>query len=197
VDRAGRDRRIRETLELVGLPAAVLGAKPLQLSGGQRQRLAFARAVVIPPPLLLADEPTSALDTSLAAVVLNLVGTLRRELRMAVLFVTHDIAAARVVADRIAVMYLGRIVEEGPAAEVTARPAHPYTTALIAAVPAVGKRLDTVPGEPASPIHPPAGCPYHPRCSLRTTGCDEHIPPLVPSAADPGRRVACIRVEAA
>jgi peptide/nickel transport system ATP-binding protein len=196
VGRAAREARVRETLELVGLPVSLLHAKPQRLSGGQRQRLAFARAVVIPPPLLLADEPTSALDVSLAAVVLNLVGSLRRELAMAVLFVTHDIAAARMVADRIAVMYLGRIVEQGPAAEVTSRPMHPYTEALVGAVPVLGRRSPRVLGEPASPVNPPAGCAYHPRCPVRIAGCDEAVPGLRPAAADPRRLVACVHAEA-
>ena len=111
-----------------------------QLSGGQRQRVALARATVVPPEILLCDEPTSALDVSLAATVLNLLGRLRRQLGMALLFVTHDLAAARIVADRIAVMYLGRIVEEGPAEAVAADPSHPYTRALLAAVPGGGDR---------------------------------------------------------
>src|SRR4029079_2774996 len=113
-------------------------ANPLELSGGQRQRVALARATVVPPEVLLCDEPTSALDVSLAGTVLNLLGRLRRELGMAILFVTHDLSAARVVADRIAVMSLGRIVEIGPAEEVAVHPTHPYTKALLAAVPGVG-----------------------------------------------------------
>lgn len=193
VGRADRERRVRDTFDLVGLPASVRHATPRQLSGGQRQRLAFARAVVIPPPLLLADEPTSALDTSLAAVVLNLVGALRRELGMAVLFVTHDVAAARLVADRIAVMYLGRIVEEGPADAITTDPRHPYTEALIAAVPVVGRGHVPVLGEPASPMNPPSGCAYHPRCPLRVAACEAGVPEL---AVHAGRRVACVRAEA-
>jgi peptide/nickel transport system ATP-binding protein len=195
--RSQRAGRIRETLELVGLPVSLLPSKPLELSGGQRQRLAFARAVVVPPPVLLADEPTSALDVSLAATVLNLIGTLRRELQMAVLFVTHDIAAARVVADRIAVMYLGRIVEEGPAEQVTGRPEHPYTQALVAAVPSLGGSRAPVIGDPASPLNPPTGCSYHPRCAVRIDRCSVDRPPLLPMAARPGVCVACVHAESA
>ena len=114
-------------------------AKAASLSGGQRQRVALARATVVPPEVLLCDEPTSALDVSLAGTVLNLLGRLRRELGMAILFVTHDLAAARVVADRIAVMYLGRIVEIGDAEQVAHDPQHPYTKALLAAVPGAGR----------------------------------------------------------
>jgi peptide/nickel transport system ATP-binding protein len=132
---AARHERVLEALAHVGLPAEVLSARASQLSGGQRQRVALARATVVPPEILLCDEPTSALDVSLAAVVINLIARLRRELGMAVLFVTHDLSVARVVADRIAVMYLGRIVELGEAEEVVAQPRHSYTKALVRAVP--------------------------------------------------------------
>lgn len=135
---AERTTKIRETLELVGLSPDLLGRTPTQLSGGQRQRLAFARAVVIPPPVLLADEPTSSLDISLAALVLNLIGTLRRTLDMAVLFVTHDMAAGRFVSDRTAVMKDGVIVEAGESDEVTHHPSDPYTQSLLSAIPTIG-----------------------------------------------------------
>ena len=151
LDRRTRAQRMAEALQLVGLPPEVASVQPGQLSGGQRQRAALARATVVPPEVLLCDEPTSALDVSLAAAILNLIGRLRRELGMAVLFVTHDLAAARIVADRIAVMYLGRIVECGAAEEVSDRPAHPYTAALLAAVPGIGNERIRLTGEPASP----------------------------------------------
>jgi peptide/nickel transport system ATP-binding protein len=137
VARHERPVRIREALEAVGLGPEVLGRRPHQLSGGQRQRVALARAVVVPPPLLVCDEPISALDVSLAATVLNLLGRLRSALGMALLFVTHDLAAARYVADRVAVMHEGRIVEECPAEEVFVAPGHEQTRALMAAVPMV------------------------------------------------------------
>ena len=166
-----RRRRVDDALRLVGLPLEAAKAKPSQLSGGQRQRVALARATVVPPEVLLCDEPTSALDVSLAATVLNLLGRLRRELGMAVLFVTHDLAAARIVADRIAVMYLGRIVEIGSATQVTARPVHPYTRALLAAVPGQQTRRAKLQGEPASPLRPPPGCEFHPRCPEAEQRC--------------------------
>ena len=122
----------------VGLPETVADARAGELSGGQRQRVALARATVVPPKVLLCDEPTSALDVSLAATVLNLIQQLRRELGMAVVFVTHDLSVARVIADRIAVMYLGRIVEIGEAEAIIRHPKHPYTKALLAAVPDFG-----------------------------------------------------------
>jgi peptide/nickel transport system ATP-binding protein len=192
---ADRSARIDEALGLVGLPLSTRRAKPGQLSGGQRQRLAFARAIAIPPSVLLADEPTSALDVSLAAMVLNLVGTLRRQLDMAVLFVTHDIAAARLVADRIAVMYLGRVVEQGPADQVAENPVHPYTQALLAAVPSLGEARPAAEGEPASPLNPPAGCPYHPRCPVRIESCATDRPPLAALRSDERRTVACVHAE--
>jgi peptide/nickel transport system ATP-binding protein len=206
----------------VGLPVEVASARAAQLSGGQRQRVALARATVITPEVLLCDEPTSALDVSLAAGVLNLIGRLRRELGMAVLFVTHDLSVARVVADRIAVMYLGRIVELGQAAEVVARPRHPYTKALVSAVPELGAPLVAAQplaaqplaaqpfaiqpfaiqpfaaqGEPASALDPPPGCAFHPRCPIAEPACADPalIPRLVRLPGDPPHTVACIRSE--
>jgi peptide/nickel transport system ATP-binding protein len=194
---AGRRRRVTDALAHVGLPAEVASAKAAQLSGGQRQRVALARATVITPEVLLCDEPTSALDVSLAAGVLNLIGRLRRELGMAVLFVTHDLSVARVVADRIAVMYLGRVVELGDAAEVVARPRHPYTKALVSAVPELGAPLAAAPGESASPLDPPPGCAFHPRCPIAEPACADPalIPRLVRLPGDTPHTVACIRSE--
>jgi peptide/nickel transport system ATP-binding protein len=190
LNRGQRDRRVAESLGLVGLPEEVARAKPAHLSGGQRQRVALARSTVVPPEVLLCDEPTSALDVSLAATVLNLIGRLRRELGMAVLFVTHDLAAARMVADRIAIMYLGRIVELGPADQICAEPVHPYTRALLATVPDLGGPRELLPGEPANPMNPPSGCSFHPRCSLAATSCTIDPPELEPIGAGP-RVVAC------
>jgi peptide/nickel transport system ATP-binding protein len=177
-------------------------ARAGELSGGQRQRVALARAVVVPPEVLLCDEPTSALDVSLAATVLNLVQSLRHELGMAVLFVTHDLSVARIVADRIAVMYLGRIVEIGDAEELIRMPKHPYTKALLTAVPDFGVTPVPLKGEPASPLSPPSGCAFHPRCPLAVPGCADpgldvplerlrHGAATITDSAD--RRVACIR----
>jgi peptide/nickel transport system ATP-binding protein len=132
---AAVDEQIEQTFRLVGLPDGVLHARPRQLSGGQAQRVAIARAVVVPPTVLLADEPTSALDVSLAAMVLNLLGELRRQLNLSMVFVTHDLAVARLVADRIVVMQRGKIVEQGTADQVIAAPQHPYTKELVASVP--------------------------------------------------------------
>jgi peptide/nickel transport system ATP-binding protein len=189
--KAERRGLVDDALRCVGLPVEVAQAKASQLSGGQRQRVALARATVVPPPVLLCDEPTSALDVSLAATVLNLLGRLRRELGIAMLFVTHDLGAARVVADRIAVMYLGRIVEVGPAHEVATEPKHPYTRALLSAVPGetaiVRQKLE---GEPASALDPPTGCAFHPRCAMAVAACAE-IEPILTHLDGSERRVAC------
>jgi peptide/nickel transport system ATP-binding protein len=189
--RAARNGRVREALQLVGLPPEVADSKPLQLSGGQRQRAALARATVVVPDVLLCDEPTSALDVSLAATVLNLIGQLRRDLGVAVIFVTHDLAAARVVADRIAVMYLGRIVECGESDEICSAPAHPYTQALLAAVPDLARRKVELKGEPASALDPPSGCEFHPRCPMALPSCTTVEAPLVPMGGATRREVAC------
>ncbi|CAN5792527.1 ABC transporter ATP-binding protein [soil metagenome] len=191
--KAERAERVAEILQRVGLPAAVAGAKPHQLSGGQRQRVAIARAIVVPPRVLLCDEPTSALDVSLAATVLNLLGRLRRELGMAMVFVTHDLAAARIVADRVAVMYLGRIVEDAPVEDLVAHPAHPYTRALLASVPGTASLAEALGGDPASPVRPPTGCGFHPRCSHATATCD-HREPLMIRTAD-RHQVDCVLAE--
>jgi len=188
--RSARAARVRDTLALVGLPEEVAGAKAAQLSGGQRQRVALARATIVPPEVLLCDEPTSALDVSLAATVLNLLGRIRRELGIAMLFVTHDLGAARVIADRIAVMYLGRIVEVGPSEEISAAPVHPYTRSLLGAVPGAGTLRSPLEGEPASPLHPPSGCAFHPRCPVAVETCSISEVSLVQIGT---RSVACLR----
>ena len=171
MSRAERRDAVADVLTRVGLPADVAKSRAGQLSGGQRQRVSLARATVVPPSVLLCDEPTSALDVSLAASVLNLIGDLRRSLDMSVVFVTHDLSVARVVADRIAVMYLGRIVEIGPAERIIADPSHPYTQALVASIPDLGHQTRALPGEPASPLSPPSGCSFHPRCEIAVDAC--------------------------
>jgi len=194
--RGERGARVEQALRQVGLPPDVAKVKAGSLSGGQRQRVAFARATIVPPKLLLCDEPTSALDASLAGAVLNLLQVLRRDLGMAVMFVTHDLAAARFVADRIAVMYLGEIVEVGTAEDVVNAPQHPYTKALLKAVPTPGQAPARLAGEPASPLAVPTGCSFHPRCAERVARCSTDAPALM-SIDGTSRLCACLLTNAA
>jgi peptide/nickel transport system ATP-binding protein len=195
--RAKRHEAVVEVLDRVGLPADVARSRAGQLSGGQRQRVSLARATVVPPEVLLCDEPTSALDVSLAASVLNLIGDLRRSLDMSVVFVTHDLSVARVVADRIAVMYLGRIVEVGPADKVINSPAHPYTRALVDSIPDLGRESRPLAGEPASPLSPPTGCAFHPRCPIAIDTCgDDQLDVRLEGTPGHPHQVACIERKA-
>lgn len=190
--RAERRERVALTLRQVGLPPDVAAVKASSLSGGQRQRVAMARAIIHPPTLLLCDEPTSALDASLAASVLNLLQTLRRELGMAMVFVTHDLAAARFISDRIAVMYLGQIVELAPTEQLIGDPQHPYTKALLASVPRPGAQPVRLPGEPASAMAIPSGCAFHPRCPERIDRCAEESPKLISIDGTSRHLVSCL-----
>ncbi|MDT5401162.1 MAG: peptide/nickel transport system ATP-binding protein ddpF [Mycobacterium sp.] len=193
MSRAQRRDTVADALGRVGLPADLAKSRAGQLSGGQRQRVSLARATVVPPSVLLCDEPTSALDVSLAASVLNLIGDLRRTLDMSVVFVTHDLSVARVVADRIAVMYLGRIVELGPSEQVIAAPTHPYTEALVDSIPDLGRESRVLPGEPASPLSPPTGCAFHPRCAISVDTCSGHeLDVRLEGVPGNPHRVACI-----
>ena len=193
MSRSQRQDAVAEVLERVGLPLDIAKARAGQLSGGQRQRVSLARATVVPPSVLLCDEPTSALDVSLAASVLNLIGDLRRTLDMSVVFVTHDLSVARVVADRIAVMYLGRIVEIGAADDVINDPVHPYTRALVDSIPNLGRESRVLPGEPASPLSPPTGCSFHPRCPIAIDTCsDGQLDVRLEGAPGSPHQIACI-----
>ncbi|WP_167102894.1 ABC transporter ATP-binding protein [Mycobacterium sp. DL592] len=191
-NRTDRPARVDEVLRQVGLPPDVAAVKASSLSGGQRQRVALARAIIVPPRLLLCDEPTSALDASLAASVLNLLQDLRRELGMSVMFVTHDLAAARFISDRIAVMYLGQIVELAPTEELINSPKHPYTKALLAAVPSPGAAPVRLSGEPASPLAVPTGCAFHPRCPERVDRCTVQSPQLLSIDATSRQLASCL-----
>lgn len=182
VHRRGDDRarinRVAELLDLVGLPAHAAQALPGQLSGGQRQRVAVARALALEPELIVADEPTSALDISVRAQVLNLLVDLRSQLNLGVVLISHDIQTVRYLADRLAVLYLGRIVEEGPAAEVAERPAHPYTQALLSATPSLLNDTERIVlhGPVPSATHPPSGCPFRTRCWKADQRCAAEFP---------------------
>ena len=196
-DRRSRREKVVRILEAVGLSAGDSGRYPHELSGGQRQRIAIARAVVLRPALVLADEPVSALDVSLQAQILNLIAALRRELDLALLFVSHDLDVVGYLCDRIVVMYLGRIVEIGPAAEVLGSPRHPYTRDLVASSPVADPARPiqsfAPAGEPPNPASPPAGCRYHPRCEHATGICRSESPELRDFGA--GRRVSCHHAE--
>ncbi|WP_157245085.1 ABC transporter ATP-binding protein [Nonomuraea typhae] len=192
--RAERREMVLDALERAGLaPASAFAERfPHELSGGQRQRAAIAAAIVLGPDLLIADEPVSMLDVSVRAGVLALFDELRAA-GLGILMITHDLSTTARHADRIAVMYLGRIVEEGPAAEVIANPVHPYTRALVAAVPRAGQErrpIPILPGEPADPSAVPAGCRFHPRCPIAQEDCKRHDPGLTP-VASAHHRAAC------
>jgi oligopeptide/dipeptide ABC transporter ATP-binding protein len=191
--RAARDEETDRLLELVGFPITMRDRLPGQLSGGGRQRVSIARALAVRPKLIVADEPVSALDVSVQAQVLNLFERLRDELGLAYVFITHDLAVVKRLADRIAVMYLGRIVEEGPAEAIIADPKHPYTRALLDAAPDLDARrasaAPSLPGDMPNPIEPPSGCVFHPRCPAAMDVCGLQVP--VVTLPDPGRSVAC------
>ncbi|WP_446215109.1 ABC transporter ATP-binding protein [Micromonospora sp. IBHARD004] len=189
-----RERRVGELLEMVGLGAAFAARYPHELSGGQRQRVGIARALAVEPKVLLLDEPVSALDVSVRAEIMNLLVNLRRDLGLSYVFISHDVAMVRHISDRVAVMYLGRVVEIGDWKSVLDNPQHPYTAALCAAVPAPNPELSqpieaTVSGEVPNPAAPPSGCPFHPRCPLAQDACRQLDPALLPLAT--GREVAC------
>jgi len=193
--RTARRERVSELLSLVGLAPDLMSRYPHQFSGGQRQRIGIARALALDPAVLICDEPVSALDVSVQAQVINLLADLRQRLDVAIVFIAHDLSVVRHLADRVAVMYLGRIAELGPTARIYDEPANPYTRALLSAVPSPDRatrgRLanrQVLTGEPPSPLDPPAGCRFHPRCWLAQDVCRTEIP-LLREVAD--RQTAC------
>ncbi|MFG2053427.1 oligopeptide/dipeptide ABC transporter ATP-binding protein [Micromonospora sp. NPDC048930] len=173
-----REERVRELLDLVGLPASVADLLPGQVSGGQRQRVAIARALALQPRLLIADEPTSALDVSVRAQILNLLLDLKEQLNLAMVFVSHDIQTVRRMSDRVVTMYLGRIVEQAPAEAVPGRTRHPYTRALFSATPGLLFPIDPIPlaGPVPSATRPPSGCPFRTRCWKADDRCAREMP---------------------
>lgn len=197
---SSRDRaaRVRELLHLVGLRPSDAGRHPQEFSGGQRQRLGIARALALNPDVIVCDEPVSALDLSVQAQVLNLLNDLQQQLGVAYIFISHDLSVVRHVADRVAVMYLGRVIESGKSEDVFNNPRHPYTAALLSAAP----KLDVtgtakenrilLSGELPSPLNPPSGCKFRTRCWQATDRCATEVPlSLAPTSAEPDHLAAC------
>jgi peptide/nickel transport system ATP-binding protein len=192
VARADLKNRVSELMASVGLRRDQAGRYPHELSGGQRQRVIIARALATEPRLLVCDEPVSALDVSIQAQVVNLLRDLQEKHGIAMVFISHDLKVVRNIADRVAVMYLGRIVEEASSDEIFAKPLHPYTQALISSVPIPGRKLEgriILQGEPPNPANRPAGCAFHPRCRMAQPSCRTSVPAL--KVVEGKRTAAC------
>jgi len=194
-----RKEKVAQLLHRVGIPERAITRFPHEFSGGQRQRIGIARAIALNPKLIICDEPVSALDVSIQSQILNLLLDLQREMGLTYLFIAHDLAVVKHISDRIAVMYLGKIMEYTDAATLYAQPAHPYTSALISAIPipdqTIKKKTKILEGDVPSPIHPPPGCVFHTRCPYVIDDCKKKVPELMPLPGDftKNHLVACIR----
>ncbi|MBL9195142.1 MAG: dipeptide ABC transporter ATP-binding protein [Opitutaceae bacterium] len=189
-------QHVADLMERVGLASRFMQKYPHEFSGGQRQRIAIARALALQPKVIVADEPVSALDVSIQAQILNLLAKLVRDMGLSLIFIAHDLSVVKHISDRVAVMYLGKIVELGSASDVIDRPQHPYTRALVSAIPTPNPDIErsrkriVLPGDPPSPINPPSGCTFHPRCPHAIAACRSEVPRLKPFD---GREVSCLR----